>query len=308
MPEPLLLAAIAAQPAQPVQPTQDIPPVVAVETQRSQSIQAEKARLDRLLRQLRKNVNPEPSGTVTEFSPSLERPRSGSQLYSQRAAALTGGHIHTRLPASSFRASWATSVQQPTYEQWKWLLAQEAASVRGTNQPVGVLLGDSLSLWFPSDRLPQTRLWLNQGISGDTTTGILRRLSSFAHARPRIVYVMAGVNDLKHGVSDATILRNLQQIIQQLRQTHPQAQIVMQSLLPTRSLPVSSQRITHLNQQLKAITQQNGAYYLDVYSHMADATGYLQADLTTDGLHLNARGYEVWQSVLNRAEAQIASK
>lgn len=305
MPEPLLLAAIAAQTTQPIP---EATPITAAETQRSQSIQAEKTRLDRLLRQLRKNVNPDTSGATTEFSSALERPRSGSQLYSQRAAALTVGQVHTRVSPNSFRSAWATSVQQPTYEQWKWLLAQEASSVRGANEPVGVLLGDSLSLWFPSDRLPQTRLWLNQGISGDTTDGVLRRLANFGHTRPRIIYVMAGINDLKHGASDTTILRNLQQIVQQLRQTHPQAQIVMQSILPTRSLPVSSQRIANLNQQLKAIANQNGAYYLDVYSYMADANGYLRPDLTTDGLHLNAKGYEVWQTVLNTAETQIARK
>ncbi len=303
-----MLAAIAAQTTQTAQPAQAAKPVIPAEAQHSQAVQAEKARLDRLLRQLRKNVNPDTSSLGIEFSPSLERPRSGSQLYSQRTAALTVGQIHTRIPVSSFRSTWTTSVQQPTYEQWKWLLAQEAASVREINEPVGVLLGDSLSLWFPSDRLPQTRLWLNQGISGDTTTGILHRLSSFARTRPRIVYVMAGINDLKHGASNTTILRNLQQIIQQLRQTHPQANIVMQSILPTRSLPVSSQRIANLNQQLKVIANQNGAYYLDVHSHMADANGYLRPDLTTDGLHLSAKGYEVWQAVLNSAETQIARK
>lgn len=300
MTEPLFFATTAiAQNATNLQKTS----ANQAEVQRSQRVQAEKERLDRILLQLRR-VRPE-SRRTTEFSQGGERPQSGSQLFSQRLSALQKGQVYTQLPANYAQSSWSNAIQQPTYEQWRSLLVQEAMQVQRVKN-LGVVLGDSLSLWFPSERLPQSRVWLNQGISGDTTSGILRRLSGFARTRPQIVYVMAGVNDLKNGASDRTILQNLQQIMRQLRQQHPQTQIVMQSILPTRSLPVSSQRMTNLNQQLKAIAAQNGAYYLDVYGSMADGNGYLRPDLTTDGLHLNAKGYEVWQSVLSQAEVQIA--
>lgn len=304
MTEPLFLAATAlaknAATAETVVPK-------TTQIQQSESMRAEKARLDRLLLNLRTNVRPDRGTLSTQFAPIPPSPRSGSQLYSQRVAALQTGQIHTRLPLNSFQAAWTRSGQQPTYEQWRNLLAQEANIVKGQSQPLGVLLGDSLSLWFPSDRLPQTRHWLNQSISGDTTGGILRRLSAFINTHPRIIYIMAGVNDLKHGATDAAILGNLRQIVQQLRRTHPQAQIVLQSILPTRSLPLPTTRIAGLNQRLKAIASQNGAYYLDVYSRMADANGYLRHDLTTDGLHLNANGYATWQAVLEKADLWIAS-
>ncbi|MDX2244465.1 MAG: GDSL-type esterase/lipase family protein [Leptolyngbyaceae cyanobacterium bins.302] len=273
---------------------------------RSQRVQAEKERLDRILVQLRKNVHPEANSAATQFSSVPEKPRSGSQLFAQRSTALAAGAVHTRLPARSYQPSWTNVGQQPTYQQWRSLLAQEANQVK--YQSVGVLLGDSLSLWFPSDRLPQNRIWLNQAISGDTTGGILNRLSSFAATRPQVIYLMAGVNDLKQGASDRTILHNLRQITQRLRQNHPQARIVVQSILPTRSLPISSQRIVNLNRQLQAIAGQNGAYYLDVHSQMADQDGYLRSDLTTDGLHLNANGYAVWQAALSNADTYLAKR
>jgi len=303
MSEPLFFAATAiAQHSANLESLQNR----SVDTQRDERIQAEKERLNRILLQLRHNVRPEAKAT-TEFSPSTSRPRSGSQLFMQRAVALANGQIYTQLSPDSFQATWSKATQQPTYEQWRSLLAREAQQMQGVGN-LGMVLGDSLSLWFPTERLPQGRVWLNQGISGDTTGGILRRLSSLNGTRPRVIYVMAGVNDLKNGASDHTILQNLRQIVMQLRRDQPQAQIVMQSILPTRSLPVSGGRIAQLNQQLQAIALQNGAYYLDVYAAMADANGYLQPALTTDGLHLNAKGYEVWQSVLSQAEVQIVKK
>ncbi|NJP10584.1 MAG: lysophospholipase [Leptolyngbyaceae cyanobacterium RU_5_1] len=278
------------------------------QAQHSQAVQAEKERLNRLLLQMRSNVRPESGTSSTEFSQSMAHlPKSGSQLYSQRLAALRAGQIHSQMPAHSFRASWIRASRQPTYEQWRTLLAWEAAVVaRGQSDRLGVMLGDSLSLWFPSDRLPQTRIWLNQSISGETTSHILQRLSDFSVTQPRVIYIMAGINDLKHGASDARILWNFRQILSRLRHSHPQTQIVIQSILPTRTVALSRVRIGQLNQQLAAIAQQNGAFYLDVYSHMADKDGYLRADLTTDGLHLNARGYAAWQVVLKQAELQIA--
>jgi lysophospholipase L1-like esterase len=238
----------------------------------------------------------------------INRPHSGKQLYGQRIAALQAGQFHTRIPVDSFQDRWQGANRQPSYEQWRSLLAQEAAMVANDpdNPPVGILLGDSISQWYPSDRLPQTRLWLNQAISGETSSHILRRLSDFSTTRPRIIYVMAGVNDLKQGASDAQVLANLQQIIQRLQQNHPQAQIVMQSILPTRLFGLSKNRIRNLNQQLKAIALNHGAYFLNLYSEMVGPQGNLRPDLTTDGLHLNAKGYETWQNVLQQAELQIA--
>jgi lysophospholipase L1-like esterase len=273
-----------------------------------QAVQVEKQRLTQLLLRLRSH-RPE-AIAATEFSSVPTVPKSASQLYSQRVAALSTGDLYTRLPSSSFQSIWSHATQQPTYEQWRILMAREAAiAAKEPTQQLGVLLGDSLSLWFPSDRLPpQPQTWLNQAISGDTTRGILRRLSDFAATRPRVIYLMAGINDLKQGATDTEILGNIRQIMTQLQQTQPQAKVIVQSVLPTRSVIASSDRITQLNRQLKALSTRNGAYFLDLATQMADSAGNLRQDFTTDGLHLSAQGYAVWQSILMKAEVAIATR
>lgn len=244
-------------------------------------------------------------------------PTSGSQLYLQRLAALKAGKLYTRLPADSFQELWAKGgnskalvLQQPTHEQWIRLLQQEAKAVakgQGSN-PLTILLGDSLSMWFPSQRLPGSQLWLNQGISGENSGQILRRLSAFSQTRPNTIYVLAGINDLRQGASDGVILMNLRQIVQRLRRNHPQSQVVLQSILPTRLSAISNERIRNLNRQIALIAQQEGAGYLNLHSLFTDEQGQMQQDLTTDGIHLSRQGYEVWQEALQHAESVLATK
>jgi lysophospholipase L1-like esterase len=225
---------------------------------------------------------------------------SGSQLYQQRVMALRAGRQYTRLPANSFWQTWVNATYQPTYQEWVSLLSQEAGAMargQGSNR-LTILLGDSLSLWYPPEQLPSDRFWLNQGISGDTTAGVLRRLSAFAQTRPDTIHVMLGINDLRHGATDAEVINNLRQIMRNLHRDHPQAQIFVHSILPTRLATIPSDRIQHINNSLAYIAKQEQVNYLDLSTYFTDEQGNLRLDLTTDGLHLNPRGYAMWQWAL----------
>jgi lysophospholipase L1-like esterase len=236
---------------------------------------------------------------------------SGSQLYYQRLAALKTGQISKRIDEDKLQSLWESGKKhQLTYEDWKALLALEAkaiAQAQGANH-LNILVGDSLSLWFPQEKLPPGKVWLNQGISGDTAGGVLKRLSAFSHTRPDMIYVMAGINDLRKGTSDEVILRNHRQIIRSLRQAHPKAQIVVQSILPTRLEKIPNKRIRHLNAQLAVIAKQEKANYLDIYTWFVDFEGNLRLELTTDGLHLSPDGYDVWQAVIKQTELKLSKR
>jgi lysophospholipase L1-like esterase len=263
--------------------------------------------------QLARRIEPpiEPTMVAERFAQSSQSgPRSGIQLYQQRLSALKAGKLYTRLPADSFQDSWSWGQGQPTYQQWQKLLALEAraASSGKGRQRLSLMLGDSLSQWFPVGRLPGQQLWVNQGISGDTTGGILQRLLLASVASPETIYIMAGVNDLKRGASDREILNNLSQIVQQLKQQSPQAQLVLQSILPTRSAQIPNERIARLNPWIEAIAQRHGAVYLDLHRYFADSDGAIRPELTTDGIHLSPQGYEVWQTALQNTDVQLVAQ
>ncbi|HEY9736694.1 MAG TPA: GDSL-type esterase/lipase family protein, partial [Trichocoleus sp.] len=93
------------------------------------------------------------------------------------------------------------------------------------------------------------------------------------------------------------------------RQTHPEARIVVQSILPhgdenatwegrDKLLALPNEQIRTINAELQQIATENGATYLDLYPLFANGNGELRADLTTDGLHLNWQGYMVWRTAI----------
>jgi lysophospholipase L1-like esterase len=196
------------------------------------------------------------------------------------------------------------------YQTWVNILQQEA-EVAAQKKPrnLTVMAGDSLSLWFPSELLPDNKTWLNQGISGEKTAGLLKRLNLFDKTTPQSIFVMIGINDLIAGVNDETILDNQRQILNYLRKKHPKAQIVVQSILPHQGsqatwegkeklLAIPNSRIRNLNQQLRTIAAKEDVKYLNLHPLFADKQGNLRSNFTTDGLHLNPNGYLVWSSAL----------
>lgn len=228
------------------------------------------------------------------------RPQTNDQLYWQRRAALRAGQLYTRIAPDSFYDQWRSVAQRPTYQQWRDLLAQEARAIargQGHNR-LTIVVGDSLALWLPPEELPRDRFWLNQSISGETTAGVLQRLGYFAHTRPDVIHVMVGVNDLKNGASDQEVVGSLQRIMAQLRRQHPQAQVVVHSILPTRRANIPSARVHQVNQQIAQAAYRQGVTFLNLQPEFADAQGDLQPALTTDGLHLSRQGYRLWQRAL----------
>lgn len=205
----------------------------------------------------------------------------------------------------------AEQQHQLNYQQWQELLAQEA-EVAAEQKPdrLTVLVGDSISLWFPANLLPAKRHWLNQGISGETSNGVLKRLYILDETAPETIFVMIGINDLLRGATDQMILDNQQEIVRSLQTAHPQAQIVVQSILPHSSAAeatwegrdrfpsLPNSRIHKLNRQLETIAQEQGVYFLDLYPVFANEQDNLRMDLSTDGLHLNQKGYQTWSIAL----------
>ena len=51
--------------------------------------------------------------------------------------------------------------------------------------------------------------------------------------------------------------------------------------------------ISALNEWIKKYAAANHLVYLDYFSAMVDAKGFLKAEITYDGLHPNAQGYVV---------------
>lgn len=197
------------------------------------------------------------------------------------------------------------------YEQWVDVLGQEVATMAAKNPDhLTILLGDSLSLWFPAELLPGRRVWMNQGISGEKTHTLLSRLHLLDVADVDTIFLMIGINDLIWGQTDEQLLANYRDIMDYLATYHPETQVVVQSILPHGAetatwesrhllLELPNERIREMNQSLETIAKEYDAHYLELYPIFANGEGKLRPDLTTDGLHLNRQGYLVWRAAIS---------
>jgi lysophospholipase L1-like esterase len=196
------------------------------------------------------------------------------------------------------------------YEQWVALLDAEAKAAVAIDAPrQNILLGDSLTLWFPSSLLPGRKTWINQAISGEKSGGLRNRLYLLDDTSPETVFIMVGINDLVWGGSPTDLVYNVRRIVDYLHQTHPEARIVVQSILPhggesatwegrDRLRAIPPELIREVNDQLKQVAAESGSEFLDLYPLFVNGEGYLRSDMTTDGLHLNEEGYMVWRTAL----------
>ncbi|MBP3774545.1 MAG: serine hydrolase [Bacteroidaceae bacterium] len=200
-----------------------------------------------------------------------------------------------------------TTFQMPNAEHYTQRL-QQFAQQPITSQDI-VMLGNSLTEgggdW--EKRLDRKHI-VNRGIVGDEALGILNRLDPIVAAHPQRIYLMVGINDVSHQATTDSIVQNIGFIINKIRKLTPQTKLYVQSLLPINETFNRYQRLTgktnqipQINKHLEKLAQANDAQYLDLFPLFTEKSSLsLRADLTTDGLHLNKKGYDIWAKALKK--------
>lgn len=165
-----------------------------------------------------------------------------------------------------------------------------------------VFFGDSITEFWDLVRYFPDRSYINRGISGQTTAQMLIRFRSDVIAlKPKVVLILAGINDIagNTGLMTLRMIEDNYASMAELAQVN-QIQVIFASILPIhdyssieRSQTHSPAKIRALNDWLQRYCLEHNHIYLDYYSQMLDRQGMLRADLGDDGLHPNAKGYEV---------------
>lgn len=162
-----------------------------------------------------------------------------------------------------------------------------------------IFLGNSLTdagRW--SDIAPELPI-LNRGISGDISFGVLARLDEVIKHKPKSVFLMIGVNDLKRNVPTSYIINNYKRIVAKIRKESPKTKIYLNSILPINDSKliesfksVKNQDVAVLNKALREISATNkNVEFVDLHTILADDAGQLKPELTPDGIHLEVSAY-----------------
>lgn len=148
----------------------------------------------------------------------------------------------------------------------------------------------------------------NRGISGDKTDGVLFRLDEVTKSKPKMVFLLIGINDLAHGTSKDSVFQNICTIAQKIRKVSPKTKVFIQSILPIN--PVYGLFQTHTNKtpevlwingQLKRWCEKEQFEFVDLFSQFkCTDSNLLNPELTNDGLHLKGEGYILWAKIIKQ--------
>ncbi len=166
--------------------------------------------------------------------------------------------------------------------------------------------------------------YINRGISGQVTAQMLLRFYPDVIAlKPKVVVILAGTNDIGGNIGPVSldsIENNFMAMTDMARANG--IKVVLASLTPVCDYHVGQGRgpqipqtqlrppdkINALNRWIRDYTAKNKLVYLDYFSATVDDRGFFKAELTGDGLHPNAAGYEVMAPLAEKAIAEALSR
>lgn len=115
------------------------------------------------------------------------------------------------------------------------------------------------------------------------------------------VFIMLGINEIYK--ESEWFYDNYAKLVDHVRETQPDAEIYIHSILPVTAAKSSSgnynrTNVIRQNEQIVQLCKDKQAYYIDVFTHFADPEGYLPSEASSDGVHLTRAYYQVWSDYL----------
>ena len=175
------------------------------------------------------------------------------------------------------------------------------ANVHAQSEPIKLaILGDSLAAGYgltPAQAFPnrlQAALKdkgsnvtvINHGVSGDTTMGGLERIDWMLADKPDIVMVELGGNDMLRALDPAATERNLDAIVDKLKQAGTTVWLV--GMMAPRNF--GPEYVKQFDEIYKKIADKHG---VPLYPFFLDGVAQDPALNQPDGIHPNAKGVDV---------------
>lgn len=184
-----------------------------------------------------------------------------------------------------------------------------------------VCLGDSLTYGYGVRRsktwtkLSEDKLGIeiiNEGISGDTTNGMISRIYNAVYSKsPEAVLIMGGVNDMIVGADLGIIKSNIMAMTHQSLAKYIDPIIGIPTKIHVENVRLDwaefadfnkvSQQLEEYNQWIKKFCKTFKVKYIDFYTEFENKAGDKIKDIYVDGLHFNEQGNEIMAEIFCEA-------
>lgn len=190
---------------------------------------------------------------------------------------------------------------------WAQFYRYEGKNDSLTTRPDVVFMGNSITdCW--ADTVPAffaENNFVGRGISGQVSSQMLVRFQEdVINLQPKVVVICCGTNDIAQNngyMSLEHILHNIKSMCQLARAN--KIKPVVCSTLPAKGFKWRPEMrpandILKLNEMIKAYAKENKIPYVDYHSALKDEENGLPKKYSKDGVHPNAQGYAVMESVI----------
>lgn len=174
-------------------------------------------------------------------------------------------------------------------------------------------LGDSITQRWETTSPSTWSAWgaANFGFNGDRTQHALWRLlnGELILARPDLVVLLIGTNNLGHGVASPTKAADgIRKLVQTLQKGRPGVRVLLLTLIPRGKLASDAIRRESdaLSLSIKKMANGTSVYAFDIAPIFLNANGSLRSDrLMPDFVHPNEAGYAAMRLSLKSKVAQL---
>lgn len=170
-----------------------------------------------------------------------------------------------------------------------------------------VFLGDSITAaWDKAAPDLFVNDVIDRGITGQTTGQMLARFRyDVIDLKPRVVHIMAGVNDVS--VYGTALTRSNIMSMVELAKAHDIV-VVLGAITPVARFWMFPElkpapQIVALNHWLRDYARQEGLIFVDYHAPLADAGQGFRDDLSNEGVHPNRDGYAIMTPLARAAIA-----
>lgn len=188
---------------------------------------------------------------------------------------------------------------------------EDNTTVLATNKKVDVVfMGNSITEGWVKihPEFFTVNNYTGRGISGQTSSQMLLRFQNDVVAlKPKLVVINAGTNDIAQntGIYDQDFTFNNIKAMADIAQSNG-IKVIIASVLPAAGFPWrkeitdAPQKVDALNSRLKQYANSKKFIFIDYNTAMRDEKGGMREGLAKDGIHPNAGGYTIMESVIKK--------
>ncbi|MDP2304380.1 MAG: GDSL-type esterase/lipase family protein [Ignavibacteria bacterium] len=170
-----------------------------------------------------------------------------------------------------------------------------------TKQANIVMLGDSHIQGANWGELLGRNDVVNRGITSDVIEGYISRIYYVLKLKPKVCFIMGGLNDVYMWIPIQTIFQNYVSLVNTLKEKKIKV-VIHSALYPAEGADNPSNRnllVEELNSLLKGFAEKENIPYIDLTKTMSRNL-FTKKELINPWFHLNADGYKLWTNEVEK--------